>query len=268
MSKDDQDVERYKAALKRSSFEFPRHMRGVTIAVVALGVGVGAAWWNDSTKKAKAAEAKAIEEARDAKEREERWAQAGEERKRQLSPIESSIKTYAELDTTALPEGPIELTTGRRVLSIDTLWKIADEDFRIRLKVPPEGEKRRSLFEPEGWDASEAAGVVALKDEDVGIVVLVSSTVMKVGTYKNERHDAKYKDLPGLGALYSFVAVAVPERKVVARWRHFVEPPSSIRVSADGIPMGDMPFGTLRAATYRSFLDALRSGRAPKGSED
>ena len=262
MKKEDQDIAKYQAALKRSSFTFPRHLVVPLIAIAAVGGGVGLGVWRGHVED----EEKAAEKARDEKELNEKWDKERDERKRRLAPLEGTINMYAALDPATLPDAPIELSRGRRVLGVETLWKIEDPEARRILEISEAGEKRSGLFLPGDFEKNEGVASLAYKPEDIGTVVLVRSSEVPVGTYEGKGSGKDDKPGPkGFETDYSFVAIVVPERKVVARWTRSVLPPLTVQTTPDGIPL-QLTFGELEAADYQAYADALFAGRMPGGA--
>jgi hypothetical protein len=238
------------------------------IAVLAIGGGIGFSAWNEAREKEREAE----ESAKQRKEDEERFAaerkadQEAEERR--IGPLKALVTTYAAIDPGTLPDGPIELSRGRRVLGIETVWQVAEPKLRRKLQIPEEGLRRDAFFAPESSAKLEGAPSIALRPEDVGTVVLVASVTGAVGVYKDNRsaNADRPNELPAIATVYSFIAFVVPERKVVARWVLRVQPPPSIRVTADGTPL-EFTFGQLTSAEYLACTDALFAGRSPRGDE-
>ena len=169
--------------------------------------------------------------------------------------LQSVADTYAPLDEASLPEAPIALAKGRKVVFV--MKSMGFDPETARALRSPERSPVKVISLPGDFQPGTPPAL-AVTPSEVGVVVLERETMIKVGTYTGGKE-------PAMGVKTEMVAILVPEKKRIAAFEHMVNPPSVATRYGTGQKSLLIPHTT---ATDEGWMGkaatALYEGRAPE----
>lgn len=248
-SPDDDEVKAYQARLKRSSVKVSPKFLAIFGIVLAYFAYLG---WIFAEKGATTSSQDATETATATAS-----APPPPPTPSQLTQeaLQSVADTYAPLDEDSLPEAPIELAKGRKVVFV--MQSMGFDPETARALRSPERLPVKIISLPGDFQPGTHPAL-AVTPSEVGVVVLERQTMIKVGTYTGGKE-------PALAMKREMVAILVPEKKRIAAFEHMRNPPSVATRYGTGEKSLLIPHETSTDEGWRSkAATALYEGRAPE----
>jgi hypothetical protein len=169
--------------------------------------------------------------------------------------LQSVADTYAPLDEASLPEAPIALAKGRKVVFV--MKSMGFDPETARLLRSPERSPVKIISLPGDFQPGTPPAL-AVTPSEVGVVVLERETMLKVGTYTGGKE-------PAMGTKTEMVAILVPEKKRIAEFEHMRNPPSLATRYGTGEKSLLVPHASSTDEGWMGkAATALYEGRAPE----
>jgi hypothetical protein len=171
--------------------------------------------------------------------------------------LEGVADTYAGLDETSLPEAPIALAKGRKVVFVRQSLGFDPETARLLsspVRTPTKTVELPRDFQP------GTPPELAVDPGEVGVVVLARETMTRVGTYTGGNE-------PAIEVTNDLVAILVPEKKRIAAFKHTLKPKMTATRLGQGkssVLVGALP-GDDEGWMGKAAAE-LHEGRAPEST--
>ena len=245
MSKEDDEIKAYQARLKKPALKISPQIVGIFAVVIGTFAVIG---WRFSRGDLEVSSSSSGPPAPPAPPTPKELTQRA---------LQGVADTYAALDETSLPEAPIALAKGRKVVFVRQ--SLGFDPETARLLSSPERTPTKTVELPRDFQPGTPPEL-ALDPKEVGVVVLARETMTKVGTYTGGKE-------PAIETTNDLVVILVPEKKRVAAFRHTLKP--KLTATRMGQGKSSVLVGNLSdddGSWMAKAASALYEGRAPEST--